>query len=224
MTAANPQILINAANEGIPVAAIARVVQKPLDEVYDDLYDAQARGAIIEIPRADWPPGVRIRERVPAVALPSDDDLRFLAGKAYKLTQLEAGFLVSLLRHRQVEKSRLHGIVEHQRQTRSPNDHDPTDPKMVDVMICKLRKKLKIVDASLKIETVWGSGYYIETDMKAKIIAHLDGGMHAAEEKPATQGRATEDGGHGGHGGNGAGADGSGNRAVPEHSRAGAST
>lgn len=183
------QTAINAANEGIPVAAIARIVNIPLDETYALLKDAKERGAIAELPRADWPPGTRINDRMPSVPLPSDQDLAFLCGKAFKLTALEAGFLVALLKNRQVEKGRLHGIVEHQRNTRpnQPDHMEATDPKMVDVMICKLRKKLKTVDAKLKIETIWGSGYYIEADMKPRIIAHLDGASHAPQEATAAE-------------------------------------
>lgn len=175
------EITVNAANEGIPIAAIARITNTPFADVAECLQEAQARGALIDMPRPDWPPGIRVKDRYPAVSLPNDNDLQFLCGKAFKLTQLEAGFLVALLRHRQVEKGRLHGVVEHQRQTRSPNDHEATDPKMVDVMICKLRKKLKTIDPALKIETIWGSGYYIEAEMKPRIIAHLDGDGNASQ-------------------------------------------
>lgn len=179
------QVAINAANEGIPVAAIARIIQQPIDVAYEILKDAKARGSIADVPRPDWPPGVRVNDRLPSVPLPSDQDLAFLCGKAFKLTALEAGFLVALLKNRQVEKGRLHGIVEHKRNTRpsQPDHMEATDPKMVDVMICKLRKKLKTVDPKLKIETVWGTGYYIEADMKPRIISHLDGADNAPQQE-----------------------------------------
>ncbi len=181
------ELIVNAANEGIPVAAIARVTHSPLDHTYEVLREAKERGAVSDLPRADWPPGTRIGDRLPSVPLPSDKDLIFLCGKAFKLTVLEAGFLVALLKNRQVEKARLHGIVEHQRNTRSnqPDHMEATDPKMVDVMICKLRKKLKSVDGKIEIKTIWGSGYYIETDMKPRIISHLDGANNAATTKEA---------------------------------------
>lgn len=181
------KLAVAAANEGIPVAAIARVLGHPMDDCYESLKEAKERGAITELPRSDWPPGIRVHERLPSVPLPSDKDLAFLVGKTYKLTALEAGFLVTLLKNRQVEKSRLHGIVEHQRNTRvnQPDHLEATDPKMVDVMICKLRKKLKMVDNKIKIETIWGSGYYIETDMKPRILSHLDGASHATKEASA---------------------------------------
>jgi len=186
-------LAVRAANEGIPVAAIARIFLRPLDEVYETLKDEKSRSSIAELPRADWPPGTKIIERLPSIALPSDDDLAFLCKKTFKLTSLEAGFLVVLLKHRQVEKTRLHNIVEQQRLTRStqPNNNDPTDPKMVDVMICKLRKKLKLIDKDLKIETIWGGGYYIETTMKPLIIAHVNGDPHASQEAAGSGARIT---------------------------------
>lgn len=184
-------LAVNAANEGIPVAAIARILRRALDETYLDLKEAKDRGAISDLPRADWPPGTRRMDRIPSVPLPDDKDLTFMCGKTFKLTSLEAGFLVSLLKNRQVEKTRLHNIVEHQRNTRQnqPDHMEATDPKMVDVMICKLRKKLRVIDKALKIETIWGSGYYVETDMKIRILSHLDGaGDGKKKEAPATTG------------------------------------
>lgn len=180
------QISVNAANEGIPVAAIARVIQCPLDETYDSLKAARDMGSIADLPRADWPPGTRINDRLPNVSLPADGDLAFMCARAFKLTALEAGFMVSLLKHRQVEKSRLHGIVEHQRNTRQaqPDRMEATDPKMVDVMICKLRKKLKTVDADFQIKTLWGSGYFIEAALKPRIFTYLEGATDAPAQKP----------------------------------------
>lgn len=180
-------VAVAAANEGIPVAAIARIIHQPLDDVYETLKDERSRGAIADMPRADWPPGTKIASRIPDVPLPSTDDMAFMCKKAFKLTSLEAAFLVTLIKHRQVEKTRLHNIVEQQRLTRSsqPNEMEATDPKMVDVMICKLRKKLKTVDKDLKIETIWGGGYYIETTMKPRIIAHLEDDNAPQEAPPA---------------------------------------
>lgn len=180
------QMMTSAANEGVPVCAIARIVAIPAEEVYQVLNDAKAVGQIADLPKADWPPGTRVIDRIPSLPLPSDDDLSFMCKRTFKLTGLEAGFLVVLLKHKQVEKTRLHNIVEQQRMTRQsqPNEMEATDPKMVDVMICKLRKKLKVVDKDLKIETIWGGGYYIETAMKPRIVAHAQGEGHVKEASP----------------------------------------
>jgi DNA-binding winged helix-turn-helix (wHTH) protein len=181
------KIAANAANEGIPVAAIARILNTPIEDVYGSLKEQKSRGVIGDMPRADWPPGVAIHSRIPTPTSPSDDDLQFMCKKTFHLTTLEAGFLVVLLRHRQVEKTRLHNIVEQQRSTRAnqPSRTEATDPKMVDVMICKLRKKLKVIDTALKIATIWGGGYYIENDVKPLILAYVNGVPDAPPKEAA---------------------------------------
>lgn len=178
------KVATNAANEGIPVAAIARLLETPFEAVIEHLKDAKSRGVIADMPRADWPPGTRLNDRTPSAANPTDDDLCLVVKQAFHLTGLEASFLVVLLRHRQVDKTRLHNIVEQKRSTRAtqPSSQEATDPKMVDVMICKLRKKLKSADPHLLIATIWGGGYYIDSKVKPLIIAYANGDHHAPLE------------------------------------------
>ncbi len=182
----NPMVtvIVAAANEGIPVAAIARITKQDLSDVYLLLKEAKDVGHILDLPRADWPPGVRASERLPTLSIPADDDLKFVCKRTLKLTALETGFLISLLKNREVDKTRLHHVVEQQRSSRQsqPDKQDETDPKMVDVIICKLRKKLKTVDAALKIETIWGGGYCIDADMKPRILAAAYGETNGKKE------------------------------------------
>jgi DNA-binding winged helix-turn-helix (wHTH) protein len=178
-------VVANAANEGIPVAAIARIVSHPFGDVMEVLQDAKDVGTIVEIPRSDWPPGTKIAERGPC--LPADADLQFHCHKVFKLTTLEASFLVVLLKHSHATKARLHHIVEQQRMARASQPDESTDQKMVDVMICKLRKKLKKVDPALVIETIWGGGYHIEAPVKPLFLKHLSGEPHV-QESPDTAG------------------------------------
>lgn len=49
---------------------------------------------------------------------------------------------------------------------------DEPEPKIVDVFVCHLRKKLGRV--GLKIETVWGQGYALTAATKAAIRAELE--------------------------------------------------
>lgn len=178
------QIVVNAANEGIPVASIARILATPFEAVHEVLKDALAHGSIIEIPRSDWTPGTRVAERLPVTAQTTDADLAFLCKKAFRITSLECGFLMAMLKARQIEKARLHNIIEQHRMARQaqPNALEATDPKMVDVIVCKLRKKLKTVDKGFTIETIWGGGYYIEAEVKQKIMAHANGEPDAPKE------------------------------------------
>lgn len=178
-----------AANEGIPVAACARIFQYPLAVIFDILKDARAQGHITDMPKTDWRPGSSREDHEPAI--PVDPDLAFNCGNALRLTRLECGFVVALLRHKHLEKGRLHGIVEHQRLTRPtrPDTLESTDIKMVDVMICKLRKKLKTIDPRFAIATVWGNGYYIEPDVKVLIldfVARASGVSHDKTAEDAT--------------------------------------
>ena len=168
----------NMANEGIPVAAIARVLLISYGYVTDMLHEALLQGHIAEMPRSDWPPGVRIRERIPTIPVTrktSNAEIEIVCRKLFKLTNLEAGFIVLLLKSEHTTKGKLHHVIETQRLQRAsrPENMEMTDEKMVDVMICKLRKKLKLIDAAFLITTVWGGGYYIEVPVKEKIYARL---------------------------------------------------
>ncbi len=179
-------IAARAANEGVPIAAIARIVQQPYDLVVDVLQHAAELGHIGEIPRADWPPGTKFAERRPSVQRSSDhEDMEFACRKHFSLTGLEAGFMIVLLRYDCADKERLHGVIEQQRQMRAtrPNDLEMTDPKMVDVIICKLRKKLKKIDPEAVLLTSWGRGYYFEPDIKKRIFDRV-GGQLAAVVSP----------------------------------------
>jgi DNA-binding response OmpR family regulator len=44
---------------------------------------------------------------------------------------------------------------------------DAPEPKLVDVMICKIRQQLKKFNAPYRIETVWGTGYRLLETEKA---------------------------------------------------------
>jgi hypothetical protein len=169
-------ISVAAANEGIPIAAIARILTVPYSDVLELLQDAQMLGRIVDLPKSDWPPGVRQADRIPRLADRTENDIAFLCAKAFRLTVLEAAFLVTLLKHKHVDKARLHLVVENQRNSRmyAPSQMEATDPKMVDVMICKLRKKLKAVRNGLHIDTVWGSGYFITPEQKDAIMELID--------------------------------------------------
>lgn len=169
-------IAVRMAQEGIPVAAIGRSLAIPFADTHDMLSEALAHGQIVAIPRSDWPPGGKVLERHPTVPRrASDADVEFACRKLFTLTNLEAGFLVLLLRLDHTDKAKLHHVIETQRLRRAsqPDALELTDQKMVDVMICKLRKKLKAISEDFLIKTVWGGGYYMEPAVKEKIYARL---------------------------------------------------
>lgn len=175
---ATSTIVSRAANEGVPVAAIARIVQVPFDNVSDDIKRGLASGRIGSMPKPDWPPNAKWAERLPSVPRTAHpEDVEFQCKKLFKLTKLEAGFMMVLLRDNCVGKDKLHGVIEEQRAQRPlrPDKQEATDPKMVDVIICKLRAKLKKLDEAFIITTSWGSGYFIEPDVKQAIFQKLGG-------------------------------------------------
>lgn len=76
------------------------------------------------------------------------------------LTASEARLFGLLAKRGQATKDQLHHLcgVNH--------DGETPDPKIVDVFICKMRKKLGRYD--VQIETVWGQGYRIAPDHLAR--------------------------------------------------------
>lgn len=171
-------LVTRAANEGIPVAAIARIVQVPFDSVSDAIQQGLASGRIGTMPKPDWPPNAKWADRLPSVPRSAHpEDVEFQCKKLFKLTKLEAGFIMVLLRDNSVSKDKLHGVIEEQRAQRPmrPDRLEATDPKMVDVIICKLRAKMKKIDVAFVVTTSWGSGYFIEPDVKQLIFQALGG-------------------------------------------------
>jgi hypothetical protein len=173
------------AHEGVPVRVIARSFQLQAELVRETLDFSIQVGAITEMPRDDWPPTARRADRVPGAGIVPDTDLIIGAQRALGLTRLEASFMVVLLKRNEADKNTLHAVNEQQRSFRGtrPNNPDPTDPKIVDVVICKMRKKLKV--KSIEIQTLWGAGYFITPEHRAiamslisAVGADAPGGAH----------------------------------------------
>lgn len=169
-------IAVRMADEGIPVRAIARACQHPSDEVREVLHDAKDRGLIAEMPRDDWPPTARRADRLPVLAARrmSDDEVTAACMRTFRLTKLQATLLSVLLKRGEVEKPTLHHAIEHLRSQRTsqPSNLEETDQKMVDVVICHIRKKLR--PFSLEIKTLWSRGYYMERDQRALAFKKFD--------------------------------------------------
>lgn len=155
--------------EGIPVRAMARCIQATSEVIRETLREAKGRGQIVDIPKDDWPAGQSKEERLPVkLRTMTDDDLRNACMKTFRITQLEGTVLIVLLRRDEATKDMIHGAIEHRRATRAaqPETMEETDPKMVDVVICKLRKKLRPFD--VVIVTMWSRGYFMEKAMRKK--------------------------------------------------------
>lgn len=170
-------IVVRLADENIPIRAITRSLKIETDIVRDTIRNAIARGTITAMPRDDWHPGPKgVQPAEVRTQKMHDDDMTFNCIRRFKVTQVQAALLVLLLKRDEVTKAMLHQSIEHLRMTRSAtvNYMEETDPKMVDVVICNMRKKLKL--HGIKIETSWGRGYYISPDMRErakKLIAEV---------------------------------------------------
>lgn len=184
-------VVVRAANEGVPVAAIGRIIQQPFEIASDMLKSALSTGQIGSMPKSDWPPTAKRDDRLPSVPRSANStDIEFACRKVFKLTPLEAGFMMLLLKYEHADKARLHNVIEQLRNARSvrPDKNEITDPKMVDVMICKLRKKLRTVDEGIVISTVWAKGYYLDPEIKVRVYTLL-GGFHEADRHRPENGR-----------------------------------
>lgn len=164
-------VAIQMADEGIPVLAIARSTNIPSSDLYDLFRDAKLDGRLVDIPPNDWPPGQSRATRIISITSPlhNEDNMRIACVRQFKTSRLEASMLMQLLRREHATKQQLHAVVEANRA--SPCTKDETDIKMVDVIICKLRKKLLL--HNIAIETVWGIGYLIKPDMRQACLEVL---------------------------------------------------
>lgn len=162
---------VRMADEGIPVRAIARTLTTPSADIYELLREAIDQGTILEMPRDEWPQGSVRSTRTLFIGSPleKDEDLRLACASFFKASPLEAAMLALMLRRDTVTKSQLHTVIENTRA--NPQGKEVTDIKMVDVLICKLRKKLKTHD--LYIETMWGHGYAIGKAHRETAVALL---------------------------------------------------
>jgi hypothetical protein len=172
------------ANEGVPICAIARSFSKSAGEVKEVLDDARGRGVIVELPQFDWPPGTSRMRRLPAfMSKISPADFIMAVRDLFKLTVLEAEFVRVLVYNNRADKPKLHSVALKLRVDRStkPNSYDDTDPKMVDVVICHLRKKLTKHEVTIK--TLWGSGYFLDEEQRKNILGRVE--KFFAEQVPA---------------------------------------
>lgn len=166
-------VIVRLADEGVPVRPIVRALLMEYQTVRDTIRDAHERGLITVIPRDEWPQGTRRDERLPdTVPMEFEDEhLNMLVIRRFGLTASEARMFTALLRRPEMTKAQLHKNTQgHEGGTHK----DPTELKIVDVFICKLRKKLDKLPTPIIIDTIWGKGYALSSAMKAKTYALLE--------------------------------------------------
>ncbi len=177
LLSAMAEAALKLADEGVPVRAISRSIKVPSEDVYHLLKEAIEAGRILELPKDDWPPGAirntRTQEQRDILAL--DEGALFTAcSNVYRLTRLQSVVFLTLLRRTQATKAQLHNAIEQNR-----NEHaDPTDQKMVDVVICHIRRKLKNQAhehglVPIEIKTTWGVGYGLGAHERDEVMQLL---------------------------------------------------
>jgi hypothetical protein len=149
------------ADEGVPIRVISRAMRVPSEDMRTHLHEAKDRGELIELPAEDWPPTAKRQDRIPQ---PSAADLATIALNArsvFKITAQQAAVFATLLTRNEAKKEQLLAAVQHQRTSKSslPNDMEEPQLKLIDVVVCNLRKRIK--PHGITIETMWGSGYQI---------------------------------------------------------------
>lgn len=79
----------------------------------------------------------------------------------WRLTASEARVFGALLGRERCSKDFLMSALYVQKQ-------DEAEAKIVDVFICKIRKKL--LPFGIKIRTLWGNGYYLDPEVRKQLV------------------------------------------------------
>lgn len=105
----------------------------------------------------------RLRDQVTALQDALGQTEAFRTPAEWRLTASEATVFASLYGRESCSKEQLmHALYE-------PGVDDEPNIKIVDVFICKLRKKL--TPYGVAIETIWGRGYRMTAQTKARVQA-----------------------------------------------------
>ncbi len=158
------------AHEGIPIRAIARSIELPSDRVRAAVQEAFKAGLLVQLPRDDWPAQLPRDHRVPEYSKTGLDPalLTLNVVRLFGVTQQQACLLLMLMKRKEATRKMLHNVIEGRR----PHPKVETAPKIVDVVICKLRTKLE--KFGLEIKTVWSCGYYMPSEDRKKALQMLN--------------------------------------------------
>lgn len=173
-------IAIRLVDEGVPIIAVARALRVDSDVVRDFLHMAISDGRLLAVTRDDWPPGTKRADRKPDhPTQPDEDRYPVLCVRAFKLTAKEARLMAALLRRSECTKEQLLSFMYDAHE-------DVPEIKIIDVFVCKLRKKL--ADHALDIQTIWGRGYFISPEHRAcaiQMLEEFDAGLVQSVVVPA---------------------------------------
>ena len=132
-------IAIALADEGVPLAAIARAIRVSSSDLREQLHEAQSDGRLLELPSDDWPVGCPRDQRalqISRMVRENREALHLVAVQLFGLTPSGARVLVKLLETERTSREALHIAL-------SRTTYPVSDSKIVDVAICSVRKRLK---------------------------------------------------------------------------------
>ncbi len=174
------RVWVRLADEGIPVAAIARSFGVKFSDVHAFLKEARDRGEIIEVPPSDWGLGQSRHDRAdkggPAerVARPDPNDPIHVARVCndFNLTH-QAACLILLLASRRggVPKEMIFKLLF--------EDHDTRDPLVMknhlSVLMTRCRRQFSKQSILFEIKTIWGVGYALGEGTRALFLNSIPG-------------------------------------------------
>ena len=162
-------VAVALANEGVPIRAIARATKIPSAELYDLLKEARAQGFILDLPIADWPHPPR------NISVPGSDRLNNFTEEELLHTTMTAFGLTACMARIMLTLIRLPGAISYERLHDAYNSRQSgvteTAPKIIDVQICKMRKRLK--KFGLEIVTEWGYGKQMPKEDRLRALKML---------------------------------------------------
>jgi len=156
-------IMVRLADEGVPVSAIARAMRVPREDVHETVGQALSAARLLESPPADWPPGQPAGQRQGRRVHCDETELTCALQHRYQLTRQQTLLLVVMLKRKLATKEALHAAAQ---AVHAPG-HE-TSHKLVDVVLCKLRKRM--AKHGYAIQTVWASGYFLSLDDRRAIL------------------------------------------------------
>jgi DNA-binding response OmpR family regulator len=151
-------LTIRLADEGMPLAAIARATKQPSAAVREQLQAARSDGYLLELPREDWPPGFprdRRALQLSRMLIENRDQLFLTTQKVFHLTRTEAELLMALTQNENLSKS-------------ARADMAGMNQKTIDVHVCRIRKALAAF--GIAINTLWGFGYRLSAADRRKTM------------------------------------------------------
>lgn len=169
-------IVIVFARQGVAIETMARALAQPVESIATICRRACAAETLLSMPPQS-PSDARGAMQVEIVHLRDELDQakrlnrelqdatereRFGFHGVAELTEKEAEVVEVLARHGQASKARIYDAIYG-----LCLDQDRPEPKIVDVFVCKVRKKL--APHGIEIGTLWGRGY----EMSPRNVARL---------------------------------------------------